>query len=287
MDTILWSLSGVFHPAWWGYVLYTLMMTQVTIAAVTIFLHRYSAHRALELHPIPKHFFRFWIWLTTGIIPKVWAAIHRKHHAKCETVDDPHSPQILGLEKVMFEGAELYRAAAKDTEWIAGHTRDIPEDYDWLEKNLYASRSQLGIGLMLVINVILFGPIGITIWAVQMAWIPIWAAGVINGLGHYYGYRNFHFDEAKDSSMNIFPWGFFIGGEELHNNHHKYGHSAKLSLRRYEFDIGWLYIRVLETLGLAKVKYIFDKKVLARQRVCRANTLGLPFMVYTVDRRSP
>ena len=244
-DLPLWNLP------WWNYVLIALVMTHITIASVTIFLHRHQAHRALDLHPIVSHFFRFWLWLTTGMVTKAWAAIHRKHHAKCETAEDPHSPQVLGLKKVFFEGAELYRAEAKNKETLEKYGHGTPDD--WLERNIYTPHSAKGIMLMMAINIALFGPIGLTIWAVQMAWIPITAAGIINGVGHYWGYRNF---ACEDASTNILPWGIIIGGEELHNNHHAYGTSAKLSNKWYEFDIGWLYIRIMETLGLAKVRRV-------------------------------
>lgn len=241
----------VFNLPWWGYVLVTLVLTHITIAAVTIYLHRCQAHRALDLHPVVSHFFRFWLWMTTGMQTKHWAAIHRKHHARCETVEDPHSPQILGITKVLREGAELYRAEAKNQETMDKFGRGTPED--WIERNLYTRYDGLGIRLMLIINVILFGPLGLTIWAVQMAWIPITAAGIINGIGHYWGYRNF---AADDASTNIVPWGIIIGGEELHNNHHSYASSAKLSSKWYEFDIGWMYIRMMEICSLAHVKKI-------------------------------
>lgn len=244
-DLPLWNLP------WWQYVLIALAFTHITIASVTIFLHRHQAHRALDLHPIPSHFFRFWLWLTTGMVTKAWAAIHRKHHAKCETAEDPHSPQVLGLKKVLLEGAELYRAEAKNAETLEKYGHGTPDD--WIERHLYTPYSGKGILLMLFINVALFGPIGLTIWAVQMAWIPITAAGIINGIGHYWGYRNF---ACEDASTNISPWGILIGGEELHNNHHAYGTSAKLSNKWYEFDIGWLYIRILEILKLAKVRKV-------------------------------
>lgn len=242
--------SGLIDLPWWGYILVALALTHVTIASVTIFLHRHQAHRALELHTIPSHFFRFWLWLTTGMITREWAAIHRKHHAKCETDQDPHSPQVLGIRKVLFEGAELYRAESRNAETIKRYGHGTPDD--WVERNVYR-RNSVGLGIMLVINVILFGPIGLTIWAVQMLWIPIWAAGVINGIGHYFGYRNF---DCADASTNIVPWGILIGGEELHNNHHSFATSAKLSAKWYEFDIGWMYIRILEMLGLAKVRRV-------------------------------
>jgi stearoyl-CoA desaturase (delta-9 desaturase) len=241
--------TGVFDLPWWGYVIYTLVMTHITIAAVTIYLHRHQAHRALDLHPVPSHFFRFWLWITTGMTTKEWTAIHRKHHAKVETVDDPHSPQIYGIRKLILEGAELYKKEAVNRETLERYGHGTPDD--WVERNLYSRFTVLGISLMLIANVILFGFIGLTIWAVQMVWIPFLAAGVINGIGHYWGYRTF---QPSDASRNIVPWGILIGGEELHNNHHAYGTSARLSNAWYEFDIGWLYIRILETLGLAEVK---------------------------------
>ena len=240
--------NGLFDLPWWGYVVVALVLTHVTIAAVTVFLHRHQAHRALDLHPIPSHFFRLWLWLTTGMVTREWAAIHRKHHAKCETEEDPHSPQTRGIRKVMWEGAELYRAEAKNQETLQRYGHGTPDD--WLERNVYR-HSVLGVSIMLVIDVIAFGALGLTIWAVQMAWIPLWAAGVVNGIGHYWGYRNY---DCVDASRNISPWGILIGGEELHNNHHSFATSAKLSSKWYEFDIGWMYIRMLEMLGLAKVK---------------------------------
>ena len=246
--------TGFFDLPWWGYVVYALVVTHITIAAVTIYLHRHQAHRALDLHPIPSHFFRFWLWLTTGMITKEWAAIHRKHHAKCETVEDPHSPQVHGIRKVFFEGAELYRKESWNKETLERYGHGTPDD--WVERNLYSRYNVVGIASMLVINFALFGFIGISIWAVQMAWIPITAAGVINGIGHFWGYRNF---QPADASRNILPWGILIGGEELHNNHHAYGTSAKLSNAWYEFDIGWLYIQILSALGLAEVKKIAPK----------------------------
>ncbi len=260
--------TGVLDLPWWGYIVYALVMTHITIAAVTIYLHRHSAHRALDLHPIPAHFFRFWLWLTTGMLTKHWTAIHRKHHAKCETVDDPHSPQIYGIRKVLLEGAELYRKEGRNQETLDRYGYGTPDD--WLERKLF-SHDRWGIGSMLVINVILLGPIGLTIWALQMAWIPFTAAGIINGVGHYWGYRNF---QPEDASTNVFPWGILIGGEELHNNHHAYATSAKLSSRWYEFDIGWLYIRALETLGLAKVKKVAPKLMLDNSKTrCDLATL--------------
>ena len=240
---------GVLDASWWQVLAYTLVVTHITIAAVTIFLHRSQAHRALDLGPVPQHFFRLWLWLTTGMVTKQWVAIHRKHHAKCETDEDPHSPQTRGIKKVLLEGAELYRAEAKNAETVEKYGRGVPDD--WIERNLYSRYSWQGVGLMLLINVFLFGAIGLTIWAVQMLWIPINAAGIINGIGHYWGYRNF---EAVDASTNVSPWGIIIGGEELHNNHHTYPTSAKFSIKKYEFDIGWGYIRAMEMIGWAKVR---------------------------------
>jgi stearoyl-CoA desaturase (delta-9 desaturase) len=241
--------SGIIDLPWWGYVVVALVLTHVTIAGVTVFLHRHQAHRALELHPVVSHFFRFWLWLTTGMVTKEWAAIHRKHHAKCETPDDPHSPQIKGIDKVLWEGAELYREEAAKQETLDKYGHGTPDD--WIERNLYSKYTRLGVTLMFFIDFALFGFLGVTIWAVQMIWIPLFAAGVINGIGHYWGYRNF---QTEDASRNIVPWGILIGGEELHNNHHAYGSSAKLSNKWYEFDIGWLYIRIMEVFGLADVK---------------------------------
>jgi stearoyl-CoA desaturase (delta-9 desaturase) len=261
--------SGLIDLPWWGYVLTTLALTHITIASVTIYLHRHQAHLALELHPVASHFFRFWLWLTTGTVTKEWTSIHRKHHAKCETAEDPHSPQILGIKKVLLEGAELYRKEARNQETLDKYGRGTPDD--WLERNLYSKHSMLGIMLMLAIDVLLFGPIGITVWAVQMIWIPVTAAGIINGAGHYWGYRNF---QPADASTNIVPWGILIGGEELHNNHHAYIGSAKLSNKWYEFDIGWLYIRSLAALGLAKIKRVAPKVHLdTAKTVCDLATL--------------
>lgn len=260
---------GLLDLWWWGYVLVTLGLTHVTIASVTIFLHRHQAHRALELHPIASHFFRFWLWFTTGMVTKEWVAIHRKHHAKSETAEDPHSPQIYGIKKVLFEGTELYRAEAKNSETLEKYGHGTPDD--WIERKLYSKHVVLGISIMLLIDLALFGTIGLTIWGVQMLWIPFFAAGVINGIGHYWGYRKF---APNDTSTNIVPWGILIGGEELHNNHHAYVTSAKLSSKWWEFDIGWMYIRVLETLGLAKVRKLPPKIRfnLAKTR-CDAETL--------------
>ncbi|MDR7334059.1 fatty acid desaturase [Roseateles asaccharophilus] len=268
-DALLnWLANGFADLSAWQLVVYTLVVTHITIASVTIFLHRCQAHRSLDLGPIPSHFFRFWLWLTTGMVTREWVAIHRKHHAKCETEEDPHSPQTRGLKKVLAEGAELYRAEAKNAETIAKYSRGTPED--WIERNVYIKHSALGVALMLIINVTLFGAIGATIWAIQMAWIPIWAAGVINGIGHYWGYRNF---EAPDASTNLTPWTLIVGGEELHNNHHTYPTSAKFSVKPYEFDIGWMYIRGLEMLGWAKVRKTAPKLSLGEIKPADARTL--------------
>ncbi|MBI0421004.1 MAG: fatty acid desaturase [Nitrosospira sp.] len=245
---------GLIDLPWWGYILVTLGLTHVSIAGITIFLHRHQAHRALDLHPIPSHFFRFWLWLTTGMETKEWAAVHRKHHAKCESSEDPHSPQVYGISKILKEGSELYRKEAKNPETLERYGHGTPDD--WIERNIYTKHSAKGVALMLIINVVLFGPIGITMWAVQMLWSPIMAAGIINGVGHFWGYRNF---QAEDASRNIVPWGILIGGEELHNNHHAYATSARLSNKWYEFDIGWMYITILVFLGLAQVKKVAPK----------------------------
>ena len=244
-----WLAHGLLNFSWLQVLVVTLVFTHITIAGVTIYLHRHSAHRALDLHPIVSHFFRFWLWLTTGQVTKEWTAIHRKHHAKCEQAEDPHSPHVHGIKTVLLTGAELYRKEAKNQETLDRYGHGTPDD--WMERNVYTRFSWQGVALMLIINLALFGALGLTVWAVQMMWIPITAAGIINGAAHYWGYRNF---EAHDASTNISPWGILIGGEELHNNHHTYPTSAKLSVKPYEFDIGWLYIRILETIGLATVK---------------------------------
>ncbi|MGB7990793.1 MAG: fatty acid desaturase [Candidatus Methylophosphatis roskildensis] len=247
--------SGLFDLPWWGYVVATLVMTHITIASVTIFLHRHQAHRALDLHAIPSHFFRLWLWLTTGMVTKEWAAIHRKHHAKCETPEDPHSPQQLGINRVLWGGVLLYVKESRNAETMERYGHGTPDD--WLERHIYTPGQKLGIVVMLAIDILCFGvwP-GVLIWGVQMIWIPFWAAGVINGIGHFWGYRNF---ECADASRNIVPWGILIGGEELHNNHHAFATSAKLSAKWYEFDIGWAYICMLAAIGLAKVKKVLPK----------------------------
>ncbi|GLO42601.1 aminotransferase [Pseudomonas putida] len=240
LDLSAWQLVGI-----------TLLMTHVTIVSVTVYLHRYSAHRALELNGALKHFFRFWLWLTTAQNTREWTAVHRKHHAKCETPDDPHSPVHKGLSTVLRKGAELYREEARNPETLRIYGKNCPDD--WIERNLYSRYKLGGIALMAVIDLLLFGTIGITIWAVQMMWIPFWAAGVVNGLGHALGYRNF---ECRDAATNLVPWGIVIGGEELHNNHHTYPNSAKLSVKRWEFDMGWAWIRLFCLLRLAKVQRV-------------------------------
>jgi stearoyl-CoA desaturase (Delta-9 desaturase) len=258
-----WLANGLLaQVTGWQILLFTLVTTHITIASVTVFLHRAQAHRALQLHPIPAHFFRFWLWLTTGMVTKEWVAIHRKHHAKCETADDPHSPVTRGIRTVLLRGSELYRSEAANQATLSKYGHNTPDD--WIERNLYSRFSMVGVSALLVAEVAAFGAIGATVWAVQMIWIPITAAGIINGIGHYWGYRNF---EAPDASTNIVPWGVIIGGEELHNNHHTYPTSAKLSVKPFEFDIGWLYIRVLETLGLATVRKTPPKLELGAVRV--------------------
>ena len=232
-------------------IIYIFCVTHITIVAVTVFLHRCQAHRSLKLSPAISHFFRFWLWLTTGMVTKEWAAIHRKHHAKCESKGDPHSPQVKGISTVLWSGTELYRETAKDKECIEKYGHGTPDD--WVERHIYSKHSVWGVGSMLVINFCLFGIIGVAVWAIQMMWIPFFAAGVINGIGHFVGYRNF---KTPDASRNIFPLGILIGGEELHNNHHSHATSPKLSSKWYEFDIGWLYIKLFEFFGLAEVRNV-------------------------------
>jgi stearoyl-CoA desaturase (delta-9 desaturase) len=246
-----WLDRGLLGANWWQLVITTLVLTHITIASVTIFLHRSQAHRSLDLHPIASHFFRFWLWLTTATVTKQWVAVHRKHHAKCETSEDPHSPVAHGIKTVLLRGRELYAEEAANVETQKKYGHNTPND--WLENHLYTPHAGMGILLMFLVDLALFGAIGITVWAVQMVWIPITAAGIINGLGHWWGYRNF---EAADASTNVSPWGILIGGEELHNNHHTYPTSAKLSVKPYEFDIGWAYIRGLEMMGLATVRKV-------------------------------
>jgi stearoyl-CoA desaturase (delta-9 desaturase) len=241
---------GLLNLPWWGDLLALLVLTQITIAGVTLYLHRCQAHRALDLHPVVSHFFRFWMWLTTGMITKEWAAIHRKHHAKCETAEDPHSPQVYGIKRVLFGGVFLYVKESHHPETMQRYGHGTPDD--WLERNIYTPHHKKGILLLALVNIALFGALpGILMFGVQMAWIPFWAAGVINGIGHFWGYRNF---QTGDASTNIVPVAAWIGGEELHNNHHAFPTSAKFSVRWYEFDLGWLYIQALSALGLAHAK---------------------------------
>jgi stearoyl-CoA desaturase (delta-9 desaturase) len=244
--------SGVFDFPWWVYVVVALGLTHITIIAVTVFLHRCQAHRALDLHPVVSHFFRLWLWLTTGMVTKEWVAIHRKHHARCETPDDPHSPQVLGINRVLWTGVLLYVKESGNRDTIERYGYGTPDD--WLERNVYSIYAKVGLTLFGGADVLLFGIVpGVLIFLTQIIWIPFWAAGVINGIGHFWGYRNW---STEDASTNIVPWGILIGGEELHNNHHAFITSAKLSNKWYEFDIGWMYIRALETFGLARVKRI-------------------------------
>lgn len=242
------AARGLTGAGWATWLVYLLVVTQFTIFAVTLYLHRSQAHRGVDFHPALAHFFRFWAWLTTAMVTKQWVAIHRKHHAHCETEQDPHSPQVFGIDKVFWQGAELYRAAATRAEDMEKYGRGTPDD--WLERHLYSRHPEWGPTLMAIVNIALFGAVGVAIWAIQMLWIPVWAAGVVNGIGHWWGYRNF---ETADTATNLTPWGVWIGGEELHNNHHAFPSSAKFALRRFEVDIGWGVIRLCEKLGLAKV----------------------------------
>ena len=243
--------NGLLSLPWWGYLIITLVFTHITIVCVTLYLHRHQAHHAINLHPVVSHFFRFWLWLTTGMDTKEWVAIHRKHHAKVEKEQDPHSPQVYGINKVLWDGVDLYRKESHNQQTLEEYGHGTPDD--WMERNIYIPYSWWGIGLMLFINFILFGFLGLTIWAIQMAWIPFFAAGVINGIGHYWGYRNF---DSPDASTNIIPLGILIGGEEMHNNHHAFASSARFSSKWWEFDIGWLYIQILKILNLARVNKV-------------------------------
>lgn len=240
--------GGLLQASWGQLAVYLLVVTQLTIFSVTLYLHRSQAHRAVDFHPVLAHFFRFWSWLTTSMITKEWAAIHRKHHAKCETEEDPHSPQFKGIDTVMWRGVELYRDARTQREDIEKYGKGCPDD--WIERHLYTPHATMGPTLLLFISFALFGFAGVAVWAIQMLWIPFWAAGIVNGLGHWWGYRNF---ETTDTATNLTPWGFWIGGEELHNNHHAFPSSAKFALRKWEFDIGWSAIKLLEKVKLAKV----------------------------------
>ncbi|HEU0277645.1 MAG TPA: fatty acid desaturase [Rhodanobacteraceae bacterium] len=249
LNTLLdFAAHGLANVGWLAIALYVLVTTQLTILAVTLYLHRSQAHRGVDFHPVVAHFLRFWNWLGTGMVTKEWVAVHRKHHAHCETAEDPHSPQIAGIGKVFFEGAELYRKAAANRADLEKYGRGTPDD--WVERHVYTPHPYLGVSLLAVVDLVLFGVLGAAVWAVQMAWIPFWAAGVVNGLGHWWGYRNF---ETADTATNLTPWGVWIGGEELHNNHHAFPSSAKFALRKFEVDIGWIVILGLERVGLAKV----------------------------------
>jgi stearoyl-CoA desaturase (delta-9 desaturase) len=255
-------LYGVLNLNFWEYVAVTFVMIQITFMGVTLYLHRDATHRSLDLHPALRHLFRFWLWMTSGIVTKEWVAVHRKHHARCETQDDPHSPVVYGLKKVLLEGAELYQVAARDPEVTEKFGRGTPDD--WMERNVYLRHRNMGIVLMVILDLLLFGVPGIIIIAAQMLANPLMAAGVVNGIGHYYGYRNF---ECPDAARNVVPWGLLIAGEELHNNHHAFPSSAKFSVQRWEFDIGWLYIRVFRALGLARVIRVAPSPVKVEPRV--------------------
>lgn len=245
---ITFAARGLTQASWGTWIVYMLVMTQLTIFTVTLYLHRSQTHRGVDFHPVVAHFFRFWSWLTTGMVTREWVAIHRKHHAKVETAEDPHSPQIHGINKVFWDGVSLYREASENAEDMEKYGRGAPAD--WIERHLYGKHPYWGPTLMAIINIALFGVVGVALWAIQMMWIPFWAAGFVNGLGHWWGYRNF---ESADTSTNLSPWGIWIGGEELHNNHHAFPSSAKFALRKWEVDIGWGAIRMFEMLGLAKV----------------------------------
>lgn len=248
-DSLLQFLTGgLLGLGWWELLIVLLVFTQLTIFSVTLYLHRSQAHRGVDFHPVLNHFFRFWTWLTTSMITKEWVAIHRKHHAKVETEEDPHSPQTKGIGNVFWRGVELYREARWQRADIEQYGKGAPDD--WIERRLYTRFATGGPIVLLFANAALFGLPGVALWAIQMAWIPFWAAGVINGLGHWWGYRNF---ESSDTSTNLTPWGVWVGGEELHNNHHAFPSSARFSMRRWEVDIGWIVIKGLEKLGLAKV----------------------------------
>ena len=261
-------LYGILNLDFWGYVIAALIMFQVSIFAVTVYLHRDATHRALDLHPWLRHFFRLWIWMTSGMLTRQWVSVHRKHHARCETEEDPHSPQMVGLKKVLLEGAELYKVQASNPETLEKYGRGCPDD--WVERNVYERVPYGGIILMVLLDLLLFGVPGIIIIAFQMISMPLFAAGVINGIGHYYGYRNF---ECDDASTNITPLAIFVGGEELHNNHHAFPSSAKFSVRPWEFDIGWGFISIMKFLGLAKVRRVVPAPMFADEPVADLDAL--------------
>lgn len=250
--------EGLLGLPWWGYLVYALVATHLTIMAVTLFLHRDQTHRGVDLHPAVRHVFRFWLWMTTGMTTKEWVAVHRKHHARCETDQDPHSPQILGLRRVLLQGAELYKKEAADPETVQKYGRGTVDD--WIERNLYSRFSILGVSILLVLNVLAMGGLGLAIWGIQMLTIPFMAAGVVNGLGHFWGYRNF---ECKDAATNVSPVGLLLGGEELHNNHHAFPSSAKFSLRPWEFDMGWVWLKTFSAVGLARIRRVAPKPIMA------------------------
>ena len=247
-DLIDWLLAGFSQASVWQMVVYFLVASQVTMMTSTIYLHRSATHRGVDLHPVVSHFFRFWSWFTTAMVTKEWVAVHRKHHARCETADDPHSPRFAGLNTVLWRGLELYQKAALDKDMLEKYGKGTPDD--WIERNVYTRFSTLGVVILLIASLALFGLPGIAIWALQMALMPFCAAGVINGLGHWWGYRNF---DTNDTATNLTPWALLIGGEELHNNHHAFPSSAKFALRRFEVDIGWTVVWTLQKLRLAKV----------------------------------
>jgi stearoyl-CoA desaturase (Delta-9 desaturase) len=254
-------LYGLLDLTFWGYVLVAFLMVQVTIMGVTVYLHRDAAHRSLELHPALRHFFRFWIWASSGMLTREWVAVHRKHHSFSDSPGDPHSPVVFGLRKVLFEGYELYAPESRNPETLQKYGRGTPDD--WIERHVYSRHRNFGIILMAVVDLVLFGVPGIIVFAVQMLAMPFLAAGIVNGVGHHSGYRNF---ECEDAARNITPWGLFLGGEELHNNHHAFPASAKFSVRRWEFDMGWLYIKVFQFLGLAKVTRVAPEPVKVEPR---------------------
>jgi len=249
-----WLNAGLTHASLWSIALYLLVITQITIMTTTLYLHRSAAHRGVDFHPVVAHFFRFWAWLTTAMVTKEWVAVHRKHHAKCETAEDPHSPRFAGINQVLWRGVELYQDARLDKDMLDKYGKGSPDD--WIERHVYTAHPNWGPSLMLFISIALFGVLGVAIWALQMVWIPFWAAGVVNGLGHWWGYRNF---DTQDTATNLTPWAFWIGGEELHNNHHAFPSSSKFALRKFELDIGWVAIRGFELLGLAKVLRVAPK----------------------------
>jgi len=251
-------INGLIEFTWLEYVVYTLVVTHITIVCITLYLHRGVCHSAIEIRPVLAHFFRFWLWLTTSMRTADWVAIHRKHHAKVETIEDPHSPAFYGISTVFLQGADLYHEEKNNKETIDKYSQNCPTD--WIEEKLYTGRNNLGILLLFIANIILFGVVGIIIWSIQMAWTPIFAAGGINGAGHYWGYRNF---DTNDDSTNMSPLALIIGGEELHNNHHAFPTAAKFSLKPWEFDIGWLYIKIFSLLGQVRVKRLATKTIIS------------------------